>query len=92
MSRDFQKEVTCIGAKSSPECVRAHGGNDRVERFIRSRKENLLWLRWFDTIEDLHQALMEFQRTYNQQWLIERNGHRPPANIRLHQHPMQLAA
>ncbi len=52
------------------------------ERFIRTLKENLLWARWFETIEELRQALLVFQRTYNEGWLIERHGHRPPAAIR----------
>jgi putative transposase len=82
MSRDFQKELAFIGAESSPAFVRAPEGNGCAERFIRTLKENLLWVRWFDTVEELRQALLEFQRTYNEQWLIERHGHRPPADIR----------
>lgn len=92
MSRDFQKEVAFIGAESSPAFVRAPEGNGCAERFIRTLKENLLWVRWFDTIEDLRQALLEFQNTYNENWLIERHGYRPPADIRRDQYPMQLAA
>lgn len=85
MSRDFQREIAFLGAESSPAFVRAPEGNGCAERFIRTLKENLLWIRWFDTIEDLRQALLEFQRTYNEQWLIERHGHRPPAAIRREQ-------
>ena len=82
MSRDFQNEISFLGATSSPAFVRAPEGNGCAERFIRTLKENLLWVRWFDTVEELRQALLEFQRTYNEQWLIERHGHRPPAAIR----------
>lgn len=85
MSRDFQREIAFLGAESSPAFVRAPEGNGCAERFIRTLKENLLWIRWFDTIEDLRQALLEFQRTYNEQWLTERHGHRPPAAIRKEQ-------
>jgi len=93
MSRDFQKEVAFIGAESSPAFVRAPEGNGCAERFIRTLKENLLWVRWFDTIEDLRQALLEFQNTYNEHWLIERHGHRSPAAIRRDQNlNTQLAA
>jgi len=93
MSRDFQKELAFIGAESSPAFVRAPEGNGCAERFIRTLKENLLWVRWFDTVEELRQALLEFQRTYNEQWLIERHGHRPPADIRRDQKlNTQLAA
>jgi transposase InsO family protein len=82
MSRDFQRELRFLGAQSSPAFVRAPEGNGCAERLIRTLKENLLWVRWFDTIEELRQALLEFQRTYNEHWLIERHGHRPPAAIR----------
>lgn len=85
MSKDFQNEIQFLGATSSPAFVRAPEGNGCAERFIRTLKENLLWVRWFDTIEDLRQALLEFQRTYNEQWIIERHGHRPPAAIRREQ-------
>lgn len=85
MSRDFQREVRFLGAEGSPAFVRAPEGNGCAERFIRTLKENLLWIRWFDTIEDLRQALLEFQRTYNEHWLIERHGHRTPAAIRREQ-------
>ncbi len=93
MSRDFQKELAFIGAESSPAFVRAPEGNGCAERFIRTLKENLLWVRWFDTIEDLRNALLEFQRIYNEHWLIERHSHRPPADIRRDQKlNTQLAA
>ena len=85
MSRDFQREIRFLGAESSPAFVRAPEGNGCAERFIRTLKENLLWVRWFETIEELRQALLAFQRTYNELWLIERHGHRPPAAIRKEQ-------
>ena len=47
MSRDFQKEVAFIGAESSPAFVSVTEGNGCAERFIRTLKENLLWVRWF---------------------------------------------
>ena len=71
MSRDFQKEIAWLGAMSSPAFVRAPEGNGCAERFIRTLKENLLWVRTFRTVEELHLALIEFSRTYNESWLIE---------------------
>ena len=82
MSKDFQREITFLGAKSSPAFVRAPEGNGCAERFIRTLKETLLWVRWFETIEDLRQALLAFRETYNEHWLIERHGHRSPAQFR----------
>jgi hypothetical protein len=48
-------------------------------------KENLLWVRHFQTIEELRQALLEFRETYNATWLIERHGFMSPADFRQRQ-------
>lgn len=75
----FQKELAFLGIDASPSFVREPEGNGCAERFVRTLKEQLLWLRWFDTIEDLGRALHEFRDRYNREWLIERHGHRSPA-------------
>ena len=49
---------------------------------VRTLKEELLWVRTFDTIEELRLVLLEFKERYNRDWLIERHGHRPPATMR----------
>ena len=82
MSGDFQKELRFLGIESSPAFVRAPEGNGCAERFIRTLKENLLWVRTFDTVEDLRQALLEFRDIYNTAWLTERHGFRPPSAVR----------
>jgi transposase InsO family protein len=85
MSDHFQKEITFLGIESSPAFVRAPEGNGCAERFIRALKENLLWVRTFETIEELRQALLEFRDTYNNTWLIERHGYLSPAAFRQRQ-------
>jgi putative transposase len=82
MSDAFQTELRFLGIESSPAFVRAPEGNGCAERFIRTLKENLLWVRTFDTVEELRVALLEFRETYNSTWLIERHGFRPPTAIR----------
>jgi transposase InsO family protein len=52
---------------ASPSFVREPQGNGCAERFIRTLKENLLWVRTFETVEQLRQALLEFKKTYNEQ-------------------------
>jgi hypothetical protein len=63
---------------SSLSFVREPERNGAAERFIRTLKENLLWVRHFATVEALH----EFKRRYNEQWLIERHGFRTPSQAR----------
>jgi putative transposase len=82
MSDHFQKELAFLGIESSPAFVRAPEGNGCAERFIRTLKENLLWVRTFETIEELRQALLAFRETYNTTWLIERHGFLTPAQFR----------
>jgi putative transposase len=90
MSDHFQKELAFLGIESSPAFVRAPEGNGCAERFIRTLKENLLWVRTFETIEELRQALLTFRETYNTTWLIERHGFLSPAEYR-RQHLQPLA-
>ena len=85
MSDHFQKEIAFLGIESSPAFVRAPEGNGCAERFIRTLKENLLWVRTFETIEELRQALLAFRETYNTNWLIERHGFTTPTAFRQRQ-------
>lgn len=82
MSDDFQAELRFLGMTSSPAFVRAPEGNGVAERFIRTLKEQLLWVRTFQTVEDLRLALHDWLRLYNEQWLVERHGFRAPAQVR----------
>src|SRR5829696_152072 len=90
MSHHFQTEIAFLGIESSHAFVRAPEGNGCAERFIRTLKENLLWVRTFETIEELRQALLAFRETYNTTWLIERHGFLTPAQFR--QKQLQTAA
>ena len=82
LSDDFQRELAFLGIESAPTFVREPQGNGCAERFIRTLKENLLWVRTFETVEELRLALLDFQRLYNQQWLIARHGYRTPDQVR----------
>jgi putative transposase len=90
MSDHFQKEIAFLGIESSPAFVRAPEGNGCAERFIRTLKENLLWVRHFETIEELRRALLVFRETYNTTWLIERHDFLSPNQFR--QKQLQLVA
>jgi transposase InsO family protein len=85
VSHHFQTEIRFLGIESSPAFVREPEGNGCAERFIRTLKENLLWVRRFETVEELRLALVAFKRTYNQGWIIERHGYETPAQVRADQ-------
>jgi transposase InsO family protein len=85
MSETFQGEIRCLGIEASPSFVREPEGNGVAERFIRTLKENLLWVRSFRTIEELRVALVEFAERYNKTWLVARHGYITPDQVRAEQ-------
>jgi putative transposase len=89
---DFQRELVFLGIEPSPAFVREPEGNGCAERFIRTLKENLLWVRRFDRIEELRQALHQFKDTYNRTWIVERHCYRTPAQVRADQLGLAQAA
>ena len=82
MADDFQDELVFLGMTASPSFVREPQGNGCAERFIRTLKENLLWVQTFETVEELRQAVLQFKKDYNEKWLIQRLGHQTPAQAR----------
>jgi putative transposase len=82
MSDDFQAKLRYLGITSSPAFVRAPEGNGVAERFIWTLKEQLLWVRTFQTVEELRQVLLDWLRLYNEQWLAERHGFGSPIQVR----------
>lgn len=100
MSGDFQDEIAFLGIESSPSFVRQPEGNGVAERFIRTLKENFLWVHTFDTIEELRRGLQDFVAHYNATWLVARHGYQTPNQVRARQRrlaqpavtPLPLAA
>ena len=82
MAENFQREIAFFGIEASPSFVRQPEGNGVAERFIRTLKEQLLWVRTFHTLEELQDALRAFRIWYNANWLIQRHGHRTPDQVR----------
>ena len=82
MSEDFQNEIRFLGIEPSPAFVRQPEGNGCIERFFRTLKEQLLWLRRFDDLEQLQAALGQFKDRYNHHWILERLNYRTPAQAR----------
>ena len=57
-------------------------GNGCIERFFRTLKEQLLWIRHFRDLEELRAALTEFRNRYNHQWILQRLNYRTPVQAR----------
>ena len=63
------------GAPGEPEC------NGIMERWIRTREE-CLYLHDFASLDEARLVIGEFIERYNREWLLERHGHRTPAEVR----------
>lgn len=85
MARDFHAEIRFLDIDSSPAFVREPEGNGVAERFIRTLKENFLWVHTFETIEELRRGLQDFVVHYNATWLVARHGYRTPNQLRADQ-------
>ncbi|MBK5935889.1 hypothetical protein CCR81_03585 [Halorhodospira halophila] len=93
VSGHFQNELAFLGIESSPSFVRAPQGNGSAERFIRTLKEQLLWVRRFESVEQLRRELLAFKERFNRHWLLQRHGHQTPAQVReAHRPPLAMAA
>jgi putative transposase len=77
-SGHFQGAISWLGIEDSPAFAGEPPCNGCAERFIRTLKEQCLWARLYEDVEDLGQAVIAFSRRYNDEWLIERHGHCTP--------------
>ena len=82
-SSHFQGSLRWLGIEDSPAFVGEPPCNGCAERFIRTLKEQVIWAKLYDTVEELAEAIRSFVALYNTHWLIERHGHRPPREVYL---------
>jgi len=68
--------------ESSPAFVRQPEGNGCIERFFRTLKEQVLWVRRVQNPDELRTAISKFRRRYNEHWILERLQYRTPAQAR----------
>lgn len=81
-SGHFTGSIRWLGLDDSPAFIGEPETNGCAERFIRTLKEQCLWARPYATIDELRQAVAEFTRRYNTEWLIGRHGHLTPHEAR----------
>lgn len=76
------QEVKWLGITISPTFVGEPECNGVIERFIRTLKEQCIYLHRFKSLEEARRIIGEFIARYNHEWLIERLGYRTPAQAR----------
>jgi putative transposase len=82
MADVFQKQIRFWGMAPSYAFVAEPETNGVIERLFRTLKEQAIHGRIFQTIDDVRDAVRAFVARYNAEWLIEKNGHRSPAETR----------
>jgi putative transposase len=82
MADVFQKQMRFWGVAPSYAFVAEPETNGCIERLFRTLKEQAIHGRIFRTIDDVREAVRAFVTRYNAEWLIEKNGHRSPADMR----------
>jgi transposase InsO family protein len=82
MADHFQKQIRFWGISPSYAFVGEPETNGVIERLFRTLKEQTLHGRVFQTIDEVRDAVRAFAARYNAEWLIEKNGHRSPLDMR----------
>jgi putative transposase len=77
-SGHFLGSIAWLGIADDAAFLGEPETNGCAERWIRTLKEQCLWVELHDTTDQLRQAVAGFVHTYNTQWLIGRHGHRTP--------------
>lgn len=81
-ARQFSAELQWLGIRGSPAFVGEPETNGIIERFMRTLKEECIYLHRFRTLEEARAVLRAFVQRYNTQWLLQRHGYRTPAEVR----------
>jgi transposase InsO family protein len=77
-SAHFTGSLAWLGINDSPAFLGEPETNGCAERWIRTLKEQCLWVQLHDTVEELRQAVAGFVDRYDCSWLIHRHGHQTP--------------
>lgn len=75
-------EVRWLGMTISPSYVGEPECNGVIERFMRTLKEQCLYLHQFASLDEARRVISDFIHRYNTEWLIGRLGYRTPAEAR----------
>jgi transposase InsO family protein len=78
----FRGELTWLGMRATPSFVGEPECNGLMERWIRTLKEECLYLHDFASLDEARRVIGEFVDRYNHEWLLERYGYRTPAEVR----------
>jgi putative transposase len=82
LSDHFLNQVRFWGIQPSFGFIQEPETNGVAERFNRTLKEQAIYGRVFRNLEEVRTAVGKFINNYNEHWLIQKLGHRSPAQAR----------
>jgi putative transposase len=77
-SAHFTGSLAWLGIADSPAFLGEPETGGCAERWIRTLKDQCLWVQLHDSVDELRQAVADFVDRYTSSWLIQRHGHRTP--------------
>jgi putative transposase len=90
-SAHFAGSLAWLGISDDPAFPGEPETNGCAERWIRTLKDQCLWVQLHDTVDELRQAVAGFLDRYNTSWLVQRHGHRTPKEAYQAAHSAQAA-
>jgi len=78
----FLGELRWLGIASTPAYVGEPECNGIMERWIRTLKEECIYMHDFGSLEEARRVIGAFVSNYNGQWLLERHGYLTPTEAR----------
>jgi putative transposase len=81
-ARQFNAELKWLGIRDSPAYVGEPECNGLIERFMRTLKEECIYVHHFRTLEEARFVIGRFIQQYNSDWLLQRHGYKTPAEVR----------
>ncbi len=82
LSDHFQNQFKHWGINPSFAFIDQPQSNGVVERFIRTLKEQVIYERVFQNLQEVREAVRRFVHTYNREWPVEKNDFKSPWQVR----------
>ena len=80
-TESYRKNCKQLGIEQIFTSYNNPKGNAETERFMRTMKEELLWLKEWKSLKELEEGLNEWIKSYNEEYLHSSNGYRPPNDV-----------